>query len=229
MSNQQDWFFLYRAGLENGQHCKSSWRIDAMWQSYVNGLLVALGLIMAIGTQNAFVLAQSLRREHHLPVAALCIICDALLVAAGVFGLATLLAQSPLLLSIARWGGAAFLLWYGTLALRRACSKQSLQRDEKQAARSLGTVLLSALAVTLLNPHVYLDTVLLIGSLGAQQSMPGAYVMGAASASLLWFSTLAIGAAWLAPWLARPGTWRILDLLVALMMFTVALQLIVSG
>ncbi|WP_458129431.1 LysE/ArgO family amino acid transporter [Pseudomonas sp. Z2-11] len=200
-----------------------------MWQSYVNGLLVALGLIMAIGTQNAFVLAQSLRREHHLPVAALCIICDALLVTAGVFGLATLLAKSPLLLSIARWGGAAFLLWYGTQALRRACSKQSLQRDEKQAARSLGTVLLSALAVTLLNPHVYLDTVLLIGSLGAQQSMPGAYVMGAASASLLWFSTLAIGAAWLAPWLARPSTWRILDLLVALMMFTVALQLIVSG
>jgi L-lysine exporter family protein LysE/ArgO len=229
MSNQQDWFFLYRAGPENGQHRKPGWRIDVMWQSYVNGLLVALGLIMAIGTQNAFVLAQSLRREHHLPVAALCIICDALLVTAGVFGLATLLAQSPLLLSIARWGGAAFLLWYGTLALRRACSKQSLQRDEKQAARSLGTVLLSALAVTLLNPHVYLDTVLLIGSLGAQQSMPGAYVMGAASASLLWFSTLAIGAAWLAPWLARPGTWRILDLLVALMMFTVALQLIVSG
>lgn len=200
-----------------------------MWQSYVNGLLVALGLIMAIGAQNAFVVAQSLRREHHLPVAALCIACDALLVAAGVFGLATLLTQSPLLLSIARWGGAAFLLWYGSKALRRACSRQSLQRDDKQVARSLGTVLLSALAVTLLNPHVYLDTVLLIGSLGAQQSVPGAYVVGAASASLLWFSTLALGAAWLAPWLARPTTWRVLDLLVAVMMFTVAAQLIVSG
>ena len=97
-----------------------------MWQSYVNGLLVALGLIMAIGTQNAFVLAQSLRREHHLPVAALCVVCDALLVAAGVFGLATVLAHNPLLLAIARWGGAAFLLWYGALALRRACSRQSL-------------------------------------------------------------------------------------------------------
>lgn len=99
-----------------------------MWQSYVNGLLVALGLIMAIGTQNAFVLAQSLRREHHLPVAALCIVCDAILVALGVFGLATVLAQNPLLLAIARWGGAAFLLWYGTLALRRACSRQSLEQ-----------------------------------------------------------------------------------------------------
>ncbi|MFP6831536.1 Arginine exporter protein ArgO [Pseudomonas fluorescens] len=200
-----------------------------MWQSYVNGLLVAFGLIMAIGTQNAFVLAQSLRREHHLPVAALCVVCDALLVAAGVFGLATILAQNPTLLGIARWGGATFLIWYGSQALRRACSKQSMGQGENQTVRSLRAVMLSALAVTLLNPHVYLDTVLLIGSLGAQQSVPGAYVVGAASASLLWFFTLALGAAWLAPWLARPSTWRILDLVVALMMFTVAGQLIFAS
>ena len=199
-----------------------------MWQSYINGLLVALGLIMAIGTQNAFVLAQSLRREHHLPVAALCVICDALLVAAGVFGLAAVLAHSPILLGIARWGGAAFLLWYGTLALRRAFSNQSLNQGDSAKKRSLRAVLLSALAVTLLNPHVYLDTVLLIGSLGAQQTEPGAYVAGAASASFLWFATLALGAAWLAPWLARPATWRLLDLLVAAMMFGVAYQLIAA-
>ncbi|MFS0828415.1 LysE/ArgO family amino acid transporter [Pseudomonas phoenicis] len=197
-----------------------------MWQSYVNGMLVALGLIMAIGTQNAFVLAQSLRREHHLPVAALCIVCDALLVAAGVFGLATVLLGSPTLLAVARWGGAAFLLWYGLKALRSACSAQSLERQKGQGSRSRRAVLLSALAVTLLNPHVYLDTVLLIGSLGAQQTVPGAYVAGAASASLLWFSSLALGAAWLAPWLARPTTWRLLDLMVAVMMFSVAAQLI---
>lgn len=197
-----------------------------MLQSYLNGLLVAAGLIMAIGTQNAFVLAQSLRREHHLPVAALCVVCDALLVAAGVFGLATVLAHSPVLMAVARWGGAAFLLWYGSLALRRACQRQSLQQGDSPGMRSLKAVLLSALAVTLLNPHVYLDTVLLIGSLGAQQAAPSAYVAGAASASLLWFFTLAIGAAWLAPWLARPGTWRLLDLLVAVMMFGVAAQLI---
>ncbi len=200
-----------------------------MWQSYLNGLLVAFGLIMAIGTQNAFVLAQSLRREHHLPVAAFCVVCDALLVAAGVFGLATILAQNPLLLSVARWGGAVFLLWYGTQALRRAFSTSSLEQSASHTTRSLKAVMLSALAVTLLNPHVYLDTVLLIGSLGAQQSVPGAYVVGAASASLLWFFTLALGAAWLAPWLARPNTWRVLDLLVAVMMYAVAVQLIVSG
>ena len=96
---------------------------------------MALGLIMAIGTQNAFVLAQSLRREHHLPVAALCVVCDALLVAAGVFGLATVLAQSPVLLAVARWGGAAFLIWYGACALRRACSKQSIGNAHPRPVR----------------------------------------------------------------------------------------------
>lgn len=197
-----------------------------MWQSYLNGLLVAAGLIIAIGAQNAFVLAQSLRREHHLPVAALCVLCDALLVTAGVFGLATLLAQNPLLLGITRWGGVAFLLWYGAKALRRALSPAALAEAANAGPRSRRAVLLAALAVTLLNPHVYIDTVLLIGSLGAQQAAPGAYALGAASASLLWFFTLALGAAWLAPVLARPATWRLLDLGVAAMMFAVAWQLI---
>lgn len=197
-----------------------------MWQSYSNGLLVAIGLIMAIGAQNAFVLAQSLRREHHLPAALLCIICDALLVAAGVFGLAAVLSQSPTLMGVARWGGAAFLLWYGSQALRRAWRPQALNQSGAPLPRSLKAVLLATLAVTLLNPHVYLDTVLLIGSLGAQQPVPGAYVMGAASASLLWFLSLALGAAWLAPWLARPITWRLIDVGVAVMMFSIAWQLL---
>ena len=200
-----------------------------MWHSYLNGILVAFGLIMAIGAQNAFVLAQSLRREHHLAVAALCVFCDALLVTLGVFGLATLLAQSPLLLGIARWGGVAFLLWYAFQALRRACSNDALQGNADAGPRSRRAVLLSTLAVTLLNPHVYLDTVLLIGSLGAQQAAPGAYALGAASASLMWFFTLALGAAWLAPWLARPATWRLLDLMVAAMMFAVAAQLLLPA
>ncbi|MDP3848496.1 MAG: LysE/ArgO family amino acid transporter [Pseudomonas sp.] len=200
-----------------------------MWHSYFNGILVAIGLIMAIGAQNAFVLAQSLRREHHLSVAALCVLCDALLVTLGVFGLATLLTQSPLLLGLARWGGAAFLLVYGSQALLRALRPQALNQAEQSGPRSRRAVLLSALAVTLLNPHVYLDTVLLIGSLGAQQAAPGAYALGAASASLVWFFTLALGAAWLAPWLARPATWRLLDLAVAAMMFSVAGQLVLAG
>ena len=199
-----------------------------MWQSYLNGLLVAAGLIVALGAQNAFVLAQSLRREHHLPVAALCVLCDAVLVVAGVFGLATLLAQSPVLLGIARWGGAVFLLWYGAKALRRAFKPEALNEAADAGPRSRKAVLMTALAVTLLNPHVYLDTVLLIGSLGAQQTVPGAYAAGAASASFLWFFALATGAAWLAPWLARPTTWRVLDVCVAVMMFVVAGQLILG-
>jgi L-lysine exporter family protein LysE/ArgO len=154
------------------------------------------------------------------------VLCDALLVSAGVFGLATLLAQNPVLLAIARWGGVAFLLWYGVQALRRAVKPGTLDQSAETGPRSRRTVLLAALAVTLLNPHVYLDTVLLIGSLGAQQAVPGAYALGAASASLVWFFALALGAAWLAPWLARPTTWRLLDLAVAVMMFGMAAQLV---
>lgn len=199
-----------------------------MLQSYLNGMLVGAGLIVAIGAQNAFLLAQSLRREHHLPVAALCVLCDAVLIVAGVFGLAALLLQSPALLAAARWGGAAFLLWYGLQALLRALRPQGLEGAADAGPRSRRAVLLSALAVTLLNPHVYLDTVLLIGSLGAQQAEPGAYALGAASASTVWFFSLALGAAWLSPHLARPATWRLLDLGVAIMMFSVAAQLLLG-
>ena len=199
--------------------------MHALWQSYFNGLLIAAGLIMAIGAQNAFVLAQSLRREHHLPVALLCVACDAVLVAIGVFGLAGLLASHPTWLAVARWGGAAFLFYYGGLALLRALRPQGLEQDSGRRPRSLRAVLLAALAVTLLNPHVYLDTVLLIGSVGAREAAPGAYVAGAASASLLWFFSLALGAAWLAPKLARPLTWRLIDLAVAATLLGIAARL----
>lgn len=193
----------------------------AMWQSYLNGLGLGAGLIMAIGAQNVFVLAQGLRREHPLAVAAVCILCDGVLICAGVFGLAHLLAEQPLLLQAARWGGAAFLTVYALRALHRAWRPAALHAM-KAATRPLGPVLLATLAITLLNPHVYIDTVLLLGSLGAAQPQPGAFVGGAMSASLLWFSSLALGAAWLAPWLARPAIWRLIDLLVAIMLLGIA-------
>src|SRR5690606_18796180 len=145
------------------------------------------------------------------------------------FGLAAILAQNPTLLAITRWGGVAFLLWYGIAALRRAVQPQALQQQGNGERRSRRAVLPAALAVTLLNPHVYLDTVLLIGSLGAQQPAPGAYTLGAASASMLWFLALAFGGAWLAPWLARPLTWRLIDVGVACMMFAIAMQLVVMA
>jgi len=198
---------------------------SALSQSYLNGLLLGASLIIAIGAQNAFVLAQSLKRNHHLWVAALCAGCDTILVGAGVFGLAGALASSPLLLNIARWGGALFLAFYALQALRRALHPQVLLRDEGALRDSRRKVLLATLAVTLLNPHVYLDTVLLVGSLGSQQASPAAYAVGASSASLLWFFGLALGGARLAPWLARPGTWRLIDLAVALGMASISVQL----
>ncbi|MCJ8168707.1 LysE/ArgO family amino acid transporter [Atopomonas sediminilitoris] len=195
-----------------------------MWQSYWNGLGIAAGLIIAIGTQNAFVLGQSLKREYHLSAALLCILCDALMIVLGVFGLAALLASHPAILQAVRWGGVVFLLAYAGFAAQRALRPQALLQQGQQAL-SHGAVVLTTLAVTLLNPHFYLDTLFLIGSLGSQQAHPAAYAAGAASASALWFIGLALGAAWLAPWLARPLTWRLLDSGIALLMLVIAYNL----
>ncbi|SER59764.1 LysE/ArgO family amino acid transporter [Halopseudomonas bauzanensis] len=195
--------------------------------SYMNGFLVAAGLIMAIGAQNAFVLAQGLRREHHLSAAVVCMTCDALLVTAGTFGLASLLQRHPLAMEITRWGGILFLVGYALLALRRALGSQSLVgMDPDRPRRSRQAVLMTTLAVTLLNPHVYLDTLVLIGSVGAQQDLPALFALGAASASVVWFFSLALGAARLAPWLQRPLTWRLIDIGVAAMMLRVAWSLV---
>lgn len=192
-----------------------------MWQSYWNGLAVAAGLIIAIGTQNAFVLGQSLKREFHLSAATLCILCDALMICLGVFGLTRVLQQHPDALEAIRWAGVVFLVAYAGFAAQRAVRPNSLKQHE-QRRLSRGAVLVTTLAVTLLNPHFYLDTVLLIGALGAQQIHPGAYAAGASSASALWFISLALGAAWLAPYLARPITWRLLDSAIAVLMLWIA-------
>ncbi|MCK7598095.1 LysE/ArgO family amino acid transporter [Microbulbifer sp. CAU 1566] len=199
-----------------------------MLHSYFSGLMLGAGLIIAIGAQNAFLLTQGVRREYHIQVAAICALCDAILICIGVFGLAALLVESPQLIAVARWGGAAFLTWYGIQALVRALRPVGLQNRKTEKARSMAKVLLMALAVTLLNPHVYLDTVLLVGSLGAQQTEPGAYALGAVSASITWFFGLALGAAWLSPWLARPTVWRFIDFGIAAMMLTIAAGLILK-
>lgn len=199
-----------------------------MWQSYAYGFTTAASLIVAIGAQNAFVLARGLRRQQPWTVAALCALCDIALIAAGVFGLARLLATHPLWLAAARWGGAAFLLAYGLRSLHAALRPGRL-RAEGEPLRSRRGVVASTLAVSLLNPHVYLDTVLLLGSVGARQAAPAAFAAGAMSTSLLWFFGLSFGAARLAPWLARPATWRALDVLMAAMMFGVAGSLIAHG
>lgn len=198
-----------------------------MLQSYLNGLFLTAGLIVALGAQNAFVLAQSLRREHHIAAALLCIVCDYLLISIGVLGLAQVLTQSPTLLALARYGGALFLAWYAFQALQRAINPNAMSLANRPS-QSLTQVLTLTLAVTLLNPHVYIDTVLLIGSVGAQQKAPYAFIIGASSVSLVWFLTLAFGAAHLAPKLAKPTTWRVIDSVIALLMFYLAAHLLLN-
>lgn len=196
-----------------------------MWQSYFTGFAVSGGLILAIGAQNAHVLAQSLRREHHLQVALLCIVCDAIMISAGVLGVTRALGSDPWALSLIRYAGVGFLLVYGLLALRRALTGSGALAALDGNRKSLKVALLTTLAVTWLNPHAYLDTLVLVGGVGAQQDRPLIFVWGAVSASITWFLTLALGGAALSPWLSRPAAWRGIDGTVAVIMFVVAFKL----
>jgi L-lysine exporter family protein LysE/ArgO len=191
---------------------------------YLQGWVLGGGLIVAIGAQNAFVLRQGLRREHVGLVVAFCALADALLIVAGVAGMAQALGAQPRLARALALAGAAFLAVYGWRALQRARRPQALQAGAGSAQLSRGAALAQAAAFTLLNPHVYLDTVLLVGSIGAQHA-PAArpwFVAGACSASLLWFSALGFGARVLAPVFARPRAWQVLDALIGLTMAVLA-------
>jgi len=196
--------------------------------AYVTGLVLGASLIIAIGAQNAFVLRQGLLRAHVALVVALCILIDVVLTAVGVGGLSAALGRSPLALDALAVGGACFLGWYGLGAARRACSRQSLATPSAAGTQSAGGVLLQTLAVSLLNPHVYLDTVLLIGSVGVQQPAPlrPAFLAGVWTASVGWFASLGFGSRLLAPLFARPIAWRVLDALVAAVMWSIALTLL---
>ncbi|WP_110687808.1 LysE/ArgO family amino acid transporter [Salinicola aestuarinus] len=192
--------------------------------SSLQGFGVGLGLIVAIGAQNAFVLREGLRGEHGWRVASVCVVCDAALIVAGVGGLAPLLQSSSLAVELARWGGAAWLLWQAASALRRA--RQPSVLAIQTGARSAGRAVAATLAITLLNPHVYLDTVVMLGAIGAQQTRPWAFAAGAVAASVCWFYTLVAAAGWLAPRLRDPRWWQGIDLLVAVVLTLVALRLI---
>jgi L-lysine exporter family protein LysE/ArgO len=181
---------------------------------------------VAIGAQNAFVLRQGLRREHVPALVALCAFSDALLIVAGIAGLGVLFDRYPFLLTLARWGGAAFLLVYGGLAALRACRGSRLHLSSAPAI-SLRQTLLTGLALTWLNPHVYLDTVVLLGSVANQRPDDERFSFGtgAVLASLAWFTALGWGARLLVPWFERPLAWRVLDGLIAVVMLSLALGL----
>jgi L-lysine exporter family protein LysE/ArgO len=202
--------------------------VGVAWTVFVQGMVLSLGLIVAIGAQNAFVLRQGLRREHVGSVVAFCGVADALLITAGVLGMAQALGDRPELAKALALGGAAFLALYGWRALQRARQASSLDVTESGQSLSRGAAMAQAAAFTLLNPHVYLDTVLLVGSIGAQQPAPlqGWFAAGASVASLLWFSALGFGARWLAPWFARPRAWQLLDAMIGVTMWVLSLLLV---
>lgn len=196
---------------------------------YLKGLGLGASLIVAIGSQNAHVLRMGLRRQHVALTVAVCVVCEMLLIAAGVAGIGALLAAHPALVAWARWGGAAFLVWYGLRSWRSAFGRHALhasQADTPTRHAALTTVL----AVTLLNPHVYLDTVVLLGSVAAQQGSDGKwwFALGAMSAGLAWFTLLGFGARLLSPWFARPLAWRLLDGAVGTVMLVLAGTLVLT-
>ncbi|MDR6556783.1 L-lysine exporter family protein LysE/ArgO [Arthrobacter pascens] len=200
----------------------------ATLSALATGFGAGLSLIVAIGAQNAFVLRQGLRREHLAPIVAVCVASDALLIAAGVAGVGALIQAAPLALVIVRWAGAAFLLAYAFFAARRALKPSGLSAAATSSRSTLAATVGTAVALTWLNPHVYLDTVVLLGSLAADHGEQGRwpFAWGAIAGSTLWFSLLGFGARYLAPVFARPGAWRVLDGAIALLMLALAAFLV---
>jgi L-lysine exporter family protein LysE/ArgO len=191
------------------------------------GFLLGFSLILAIGAQNAFVLRQGIRRAHVLPVVLTCALSDAVLIAAGVAGFGQLTQVVPWLPEVMRWGGALFLLGYGAMAFRSAWRGGAALRAAEQGTGSLRVAVLTCLALTWLNPHVYLDTVVLLGSVASTYDGARlAFGVGAVTASFAFFFALGFGARFLAPVFARPRAWQGLDVLVGLLMWSIALSLV---
>jgi len=194
---------------------------------FISGLLLGTGLIIAIGAQNAYVLRQGLLRSHVFAITTICFLSDSILIAAGILGLGTLIQSNPDWLAIVALVGGLFLLAYGALAFRRALNPGALTPTQDSKS-TLSTAVLTTMALTWGNPHVYLDTVVLIGGLSAQY--PGSerfsFGLGAIVGSGVWFYSLGFGARYLAPLFAKPMAWRILDLAIAAVMWALAWSLL---
>ncbi len=193
------------------------------------GLTAGLSLIIAIGAQNAFVLRQGLQRSHVALVVAVCALSDLILIVLGVGGLGVAIERAPLLLEVIRWAGAAFLLGYAVLAAVRAVRGEHLDVTGAQEKRTWKAALGTCLALTWLNPHVYLDTVLLLGSLASSHGADGRwwFAAGAGLGSIAWFSALGVGARFLAPVFRRRSAWRVLDGGIAVLMAALAVFLVI--
>ncbi|MFC9876462.1 LysE/ArgO family amino acid transporter [Nocardia salmonicida] len=196
----------------------------------LSGLGFGLSLIVAIGAQNAFVLRQGVRGQHVLPVIAVCAVSDIVLIGAGVAGFGTVVESFPAVLTVARYAGAAFLVGYALLAARRALGSSTLIAEAAGASVAVGASVLTCLALTWLNPHVYLDTLVLLGSFAGTYATPDRWFLagGAMLASVVWFAALGYGARRLGPLFARPIAWRVLDSLIALVMLALAIGLLLA-
>ncbi|MFT5784822.1 MAG: L-lysine exporter family protein LysE/ArgO [Ascidiaceihabitans sp.] len=199
-----------------------------MFITFVQGFALSITLILAIGAQNAFVLRQGLRQAHVFWVCLTCGVIDAVLIVAGIAGFGALAQAVPWFESAMRFGGAAFLIWYGglnALSAWRGGTALEAAEDEQQ---SLVSIIGTLLALSLLNPHVYLDTVVLIGSISAQYEDRVTFGFGAVTASLTFFFALGYGARLLRPIFANPRSWQVLDALIALTMWAIAAKLILT-
>lgn len=204
--------------------------MTSLFLPFASGFLISAALIMAIGAQNLFVLRQGLKREHVGPVVLFCAAADALLITAGVAGVGAFLAAVPQLTMILTIGGAAFLGFYGIKALQRMASSDAMAVVSGDSVSLRGAIAATA-GFTFLNPHVYLDTVLLMGAAGSAQpaALRPIFVAGAASASFAWFAALGYGARLLVPLFARPAAWRVLDAIVGVTMLSLAASLLLRA
>ncbi len=198
-----------------------------MSPAFIPGFLLGFSLILAIGAQNAFVLRQGLRRAHVFWVCLTCALSDALLIAAGVAGFGSLALAWPWFEGVMRWGGAGFLIAYGAKNLMSAWRGGSALNATANSTGGLGATLAVLLAFTWLNPHVYLDTVVLIGSVSAQYGDRISFALGAICASFVFFFGLGYGARLLAPVFAQPRAWQVLDVVIGLIMWGIAAKLII--
>ena len=198
-----------------------------MFWAFVKGFGIGGSLIIAIGAQNAFLLSHALRRQHAFTIALVCFAVDALLITVGVWGIGRFVESRPALLLTITLAGAVFLLVYGWLAFNRARHPQALVADSDIKVLSRTTVIATTLALSLLNPHVYLDTVLLVGSIGGQMPFPNssAFAIGAITASCVWFFSLAIAGRLLAPFFSQAHHWQRLDTVIALVMWAISASL----
>lgn len=198
---------------------------------YLQGITLGAALILPLGPQNTLILNQGILRQYALMAASFCMLSDVVLIGSGIFGGSALLQHSALALQCITWAGCAFLLWYGWGTFRQVFRPVPTESERQPAGRQRMKLLMTLFAVTWLNPHVYLDTFVVLGSLGSQ--VPGEervwFAAGAITASVVWFYALALLAGTLSPWLRRPRTRQVINLLVALMMFFLAFRLFEDG